>query len=123
MFDLDEFTTFQTQAAVKPVSPVSLTDTHKSDTSTSHSPNTPVSTRAQNLMMQYHDYTQHHARAQVTVGDDGHNFFGCPRVWEKIVSHPRFDEVEDLEALCAELNAKVRVVHTLSLLVKKLMLF
>jgi len=63
-------------------------------------------------MMQYHDYTQHNETNRMPVAplaDDGHNYFDCPKVWERIVSHPRFDEV-DVEALCAALNAKVRIV-------------
>jgi Transcription factor PAP1 len=62
-------------------------------------------------MMQFHDYTQHNPR-NASVGDDGHNYFDCPKVWERIVSHPRFDQV-DVEALCAALNAKVRIVWSL----------
>jgi len=71
--------------------------------------NTPVSAKAQNLMMQYHDYTQHNNTAAPPVADDGHHYFDCPKVWERIVMHPRFEEV-DIEALCAELNTKVRIV-------------
>jgi len=71
--------------------------------------NTPVSAKAQNLMMQYHDYTQHNNTAAAPVADDGHHYFDCPKVWERIVMHPRFEEV-DIEALCAELNTKVRIV-------------
>ena len=43
--------------------------------------------------------------------EEGHKYFDCPKVWERIVSHPKFDDV-DVEALCAELNAKVAVVLT-----------
>ena len=60
-------------------------------------------------MMQYHDYNQHN-QSRAPVADDGHNYFDCPKVWERIVMHPRFDEVDDVEALCAQLNAKVRIV-------------
>ena len=58
-------------------------------------------------MMQYQDYAN--STGKKPAGEDGHGYFDCPKVWERIVSHPRFDEV-DVEALCAELNAKVRIV-------------
>ena len=66
-------------------------------------------------MMQYRDFSSHSNEQVPTVGDDGHNYFDCPKVWERIVSHPRFDEV-DVEALCAELNNKVRIVPSLFVL-------
>src|SRR5205085_35243 len=96
--------------------------THSSSTlsaSIDHTLHTPVFAKAQNLMMQYHDYTQHTNNPFCTgstgagsqpVADDGHHFFDCPKVWERIVMHPRFEEV-DIEALCAELNSKVRIVR------------
>src|SRR6202035_3450588 len=85
-----------------------------------HGANTPISAKAQNIMMQYHDYTQHSntnsnngfpssSSGAAPLAEDGHNYFDCPKVWERIVMHPRFEEV-DIEALCAELNAKVRIV-------------
>lgn len=89
---------FQTQPTQQPPH-------HHSD---GHSLNTPVAAKAQNLMMQYHDYTQHNSSAPA-IAEDGHNYFDCPKVWERIVMHPRFEEV-DIEALCAELNAKVKIV-------------
>jgi hypothetical protein len=109
MYDLEEFT-------VKPISPTSLSDSstgQKSD----NTPNSPaattqqVSTKVQNIMMQYQDFTQHHPTTSppTTVAVEGHGFLDCPKVWERIVTHPRFDEV-DIEALCAELNSKVRIV-------------
>ena len=80
---------------------------HHSD---GHSPNAPVAAKVQNVMMQYHDYTQHNPSA-TAIAEDGHHYFDCPKVWERIVMHPRFDEV-DVEALCAELNAKVKIVSS-----------
>ena len=62
-------------------------------------------------MQQYHDYTAQNPSQTVVARspEDGHNYFDCPKVWERIVMHPRFDEV-DVESLCAELNSKVRIV-------------
>lgn len=101
MFTLDSLVS--QPSVLKPISPVSISDTAQHAEST-----TPVSARAQNLMMQYHDMNSNHS---IPVGDDEHHFFDCPKVWEKIVSHPRFDEIDDVEALCQELNAKVRIVR------------
>jgi hypothetical protein len=99
-----------TQPIPKSHSPDSSSSNYSKPSSQAHTPNTPVSARAQNLMMQYHDYTEHQTSSNVkSVADDGHHYFDCPKVWERIVMHPRFDEV-DVEALCAELNAKVRIV-------------
>jgi hypothetical protein len=117
MFDLNGYIHTQSVHAssvgVKPVSPVSLPDKScSSQSEENHSPGTPISTRVQNVMMQYQDYNQHHSRSadvSPTVVGSGHNHLDCPKVWERIVSHPRFDEV-DIEALCAELNARVRIV-------------
>lgn len=95
-----------------PTSKISPPETHHStlslSTSTSSSPQTPISARAQNLALQYHDFAQ--TKPQIPLpAEDGHTYFDCPKVWEKIVMHPRFDDV-DVEALCAELNAKVKIV-------------
>jgi hypothetical protein len=115
MFDLDEFmgnTLQPAQLSNKSISPMPFTDTTgvRSSSEPSNSPQTPVSTRAQNLMMQYHDYRHHYAQGvPQPTADDGHHYLDCPKVWERIVTHPRFDEV-DLEALCVELNAKVKIV-------------
>lgn len=115
MFDMEEPTgnTLQpVQRSYKPSSPVAFTDTTdvKSSSEQSNSPQTPTSTRAQNVMMQYHDYRQHYAQGvPQPMADDGHYYLDCPKVWEKIVTHPKFEEV-DVEALCAELNAKVSIV-------------
>jgi hypothetical protein len=103
MFDLDPFVA-NTPISKDPtppnksLSPLSLPDTSH------HEDSGPVSTRAQNLALQYHDYSQN-----INPRDDGHNYFDCPKVWERIVSHPRFDDV-DVEALLAELNSKVKIV-------------
>jgi hypothetical protein len=64
--------------------------------------------------MQFHDYTQHNNPTSTAAADEGHRYFDCPKVWERIVTHPRFDEV-DVEVLCAELNSKVRIVILLTL--------
>ena len=50
----------------------------------------------------------------IQSSEDGHHYFDCPKVWERIVTHPRFDEA-DVEALCAALNAKVRIVYPFTL--------
>ena len=108
MYDLEDLST---TVPHKPVSPLSLSDGNKTDSSI-HSPDIPVSARVQNIMMQYHDYTQQNPKVVSPVSpEDGHNYFDCPKVWERIVMHPRFDEVDDVDALCAQLNAKVRIVH------------
>jgi hypothetical protein len=87
----------------KPISPVSLPSPPKPSTQT-------ITTRVNNLMQQYHDYNQQNPSQTVTPrAEDGHNYFDCPKVWERIVMHPRFDEV-DVESLCAELNSKVKIV-------------
>ena len=119
MFDLDEFMIPPTPTSAGPhpitqMIPKSLSPDSNSSNHSKHldpTPNTPVSARAQNLMMQYHDFTQHQKSSVAVqpVADDGHHYFDCPKVWERIVMHPRFDEV-DVEALCAELNAKVKIV-------------
>lgn len=99
----------------KPVSPVSL---QASTPERAHRDSTPVGVKAQNLMMQYHDYTHHNPQGFVvspTNPIDGHHYLDCPKVWERIVSHPRFDEV-DIEELCAELNARLKIVATPCLL-------
>jgi hypothetical protein len=70
---------------------------------------TPISTRAHNIMQQYHDYNSTKSNVPIARAEDGHNILDCPKVWEKIVTHPRFDEVE-IDELCAELNAKVKIV-------------
>jgi len=108
MYDVDN----DHPVVMKPVSPVSLNSSSTPDHS-SHRDTPPIGVKAQNLMMQYHDYTHHNPRASTAVSptdpDDGHRYFDCPKVWERIVSHPRFDEV-DLEELCAELNSRVKIV-------------
>ena len=112
MYDFEDLNINST--AAKPVSPTSISDASAKANSSIHSPNIPVSTRAQNLMLQYHDFTQHNPGVASPVSpDDGHNYFDCPKVWERIVMHPRFDEVDDVEALCSQLNSKVRIVRPL----------
>jgi AP-1-like transcription factor len=117
MYDLEEFT-------VKPVSPTSLSDSSTGQKS-GNSPISPpapttqqVSTKVQNIMMQYQDFTQHHPTTSpaTTAAVEGHGFLDCPKVWERIVTHPRFDEV-DIEELCAELNSKVRIVSAPGVLI------
>lgn len=104
MFDLEEYN----------ITPITTTQSNPqkslSPSTTDSTPQTPVSTRVQNMMQQYHDYnTSKLINPPVPKAEDGHNFLDCPKVWERIVNHPRFDEVE-IEALCAELNAKVKIV-------------
>lgn len=116
MYDLED------PFSIKPVTLMSVSDsssvTQKHDNPSPSNPQ--ISTRAQNLVMQYHDFTQHNQSRNSgnpqnggtpagAGADEGHHFFDCPKVWERIVMHPRFDEV-DVEALCAELSAKVRIV-------------
>ena len=109
MYDLDEF-------AIKPFSRISVSSQTNPTSSGHNKPDphsgqtAPVSTRAQNLMTQFHDYTQHNNPTPPTSADEGHHYFDCPKVWERIVTHPRFDEV-DVEVLCAELNSKVKIVY------------
>lgn len=114
---------FSIMDEITPATPLSQSSQQPQRTQTQNQPaqavhphpdhNTPVSAKAQNLMMQYHDYTQHNNNtAAPPVADDGHHYFDCPKVWERIVMHPRFEEV-DIEALCAELNTKVRIVTPL----------
>lgn len=109
MCDLEDLNT--NSSALKPVSPISLSDANAKLDPSIHSPNIPVSTRVQNIMMKYHDFTQHNPKIVSPVSpEDGHKYFDCPKVWERIVMHPRFDEVDDVEALCAQLSSKVRIV-------------
>jgi len=100
MFDLDDYSVISAPAQEKSSSP-----------STDSGLQTPISTRAHNIMQHYHDYNSSKTNVPIPKAADGHNLLDCPKVWEKIVTHPRFDEVE-IEALCAELNAKVRIVYT-----------
>jgi Transcription factor PAP1 len=93
MFDLED------NNSASPVTPNS--------NQSKESPGSTVSVRAQNIMQQYQDYTS--SKARETGPDVAHGMLDCPKVWERIVNHPRFDEVE-IEALCAELNSKVRIV-------------
>ena len=124
IFSMDEITPPTPQSTHTHQQPSQFQPTQRSQPSQQdhHGSNTPVSAKAQNLMMQYHDYTQHSntnsnngfpssssSSAAAPLAEDGHNYFDCPKVWERIVMHPRFEEV-DIEALCAELNAKVRIV-------------
>lgn len=107
MYDVDS----ETPVIMKPVSPVSLNSSSTPEQS-SNRDITPIRAKAQHLMIQYHDYTHHNPRATVvspTSPLDGHHYLDCPKVWERIVSHPRFDEV-DIEQLCAELNARIKIV-------------
>ena len=109
MYDLEDLNT--NSSAIKPISPISLSDTSVKPDSSLHCPNIPVSTRVQNLMMQYNDFTQHNPKVVSPISpEDGHKYFDCPKVWERIVMHPRFDEVDDVEALCAQLSSKVKIV-------------
>ena len=102
---------------ITPSSP-STTNFPQTTVSRSHSPpqahsdhpHGVASTRAQDMAMQYHEYVQHQLSSPMNAIAHDNNYFDCPKVWERIVSHPRFDEV-DVEALCAELNAKVRIVR------------
>lgn len=113
MHVLEEFNL--TNPSLNTVSPISISDPggQKSNPSSSiHTLSVPVSTRAQNLMMQYHDFTQQNPRVAApspVSPEDGHHYFDCPKVWERIVMHSRFDEV-DIDDLCAELNARVKLV-------------
>ena len=108
MYDVDS----DHPVTMKPISPMSLNSSSTPDHS-SHRDTTPIGVKVQNLMMQYHDYTHNNPRASTTVSptdpDDGHRYLDCPKVWERIVSHPRFDEV-DIEELCAELNSRIKIV-------------
>ena len=108
MYDVD----VEQPVAMKPVSPVSLNSSSTPDHS-AHRDVTPIGVKAQNLMMQYNDYTQHNPRASAvspTSPEDGHHYLDCPKVWQRIVAHPRFDEV-DVEELCTELNSRLKIVR------------
>lgn len=108
MDDVEDLNT--NSSAIKPVSPVALSDASgKADSI--RGPTTPFSARAQNLMVQYNNFAQHnHSIFSPLSPDDGHNYLECPQVWERMVTHPRFDEIDDIDALCARLNTKVKIV-------------
>jgi hypothetical protein len=109
MEDVEDLNT--NSGVIKPVSPVALSDASGKADSSIHVQTTPFSTRAQNLMVQYNNFAQHnHSIFSPLSPDDGHNYLECPQVWERMVTHPRFDEIDDIDALCARLNTKVKIV-------------
>jgi hypothetical protein len=85
--------------------------THKRAPSEALEITTLIGVKAQNLMMQYVEYMHHNppVNESRTSPVDGHHYLDSPKVWERIVSHPQFDEV-DIEQLCTELDARLKIV-------------